>query len=92
MINGMMRRVVVWIKSAVAMRDGRLSLRANFSWTFMGRVVYVGCQWGMLTVLAKLGSPEMVGRFSLGLAVTAPIILNTERVMLRAGNAGMRAP
>ncbi|QIN77701.1 oligosaccharide flippase family protein [Rubrobacter marinus] len=41
----------------------------------MGYAVYVGCQWGMLVVLAKLGSPEMVGRFALGLAITAPIIL-----------------
>lgn len=54
-----------------------LSLRANFSWTFVGNVVYAGCQWGMLMVLAKLGSPEMVGQFALGLAVTAPIIMLT---------------
>lgn len=52
-----------------------LSLRANFSWTFAGNVVYAGCQWGMLVVLAKLGSPEMVGQFALGLAVTAPVIM-----------------
>jgi O-antigen/teichoic acid export membrane protein len=54
-----------------------LSLRANFSWTFLGNVVYAGCQWGMLTALAKLGTPEMVGRFSLGLAVTAPVFMLT---------------
>jgi O-antigen/teichoic acid export membrane protein len=29
----------------------------------------------MLVVLAKLGTPEMVGQFALGLAVTAPIIM-----------------
>ncbi len=52
-----------------------LSLRANFSWTFVGNVVYAGSQWGMLVVLAKLGTPEMVGQFSLGLAVTAPVIM-----------------
>lgn len=55
----------------------RLSLRANFSWTFVGNVVYAGCQWGMLVVLAKLGSPEMVGQFALGLAITAPVIMFT---------------
>jgi O-antigen/teichoic acid export membrane protein len=52
-----------------------LSLRKNFSWTFAGNFIYAGCQWGMLVVLAKLGSPEMVGQFALGLAVTTPIIL-----------------
>lgn len=52
-----------------------LSLRANFSWTFVGNVVYAGCQWGMLVVLAKLGTPEMVGQFALGIAVSSPIIM-----------------
>ena len=52
-----------------------LSLRRNFSWTFFGNLVYAGCQWGMLVVIAKLGTPEMVGKFTLGLAVTAPIVL-----------------
>lgn len=54
-----------------------LTLRRNFSWTFIGNGIYAVCQWGMLMVLAKLGSPEMVGQFTLGLAVTAPIIMFT---------------
>lgn len=55
-----------------------LTLRRNFSWTFVGNVVYAACQWGMLVLLAKLGSPEIVGQFTLGLAVTAPVILFTD--------------
>ena len=47
-----------------------LTLRRNFSWTFAGNAVYAACQWGMLVVLAKLGSPEMIGQFTLGLAVS----------------------
>jgi O-antigen/teichoic acid export membrane protein len=54
-----------------------LTLRRNFSWTFTGHLVYAASQWGMLVVLAKLGSPEMVGQFTLGLAVTAPVIMFT---------------
>lgn len=54
-----------------------LTLRRNFSWTFVGNFVYAACQWGMLVVLAKLGTPEMVGQFTLGLAVTAPVIMFT---------------
>jgi O-antigen/teichoic acid export membrane protein len=54
-----------------------LTLRRNFSWTFAGNVVYAACQWGMLVVLAKLGSPEMVGQFTLGFAVAAPVIMFT---------------
>jgi O-antigen/teichoic acid export membrane protein len=62
---------------------GARSLRANFSWTFVGNVIYAACQWAMLVVLAKLGSPEMVGQFALGLAITAPVILLTN-LQLRA--------
>ncbi|MCB9422102.1 MAG: lipopolysaccharide biosynthesis protein [Ardenticatenaceae bacterium] len=52
----------------------RLTLRANFSWAFVGSIVYAAAQWGMLVVLTKLGSPEMVGVFAIGLAVGTPIM------------------
>lgn len=58
-----------------------LSLRQNFSWTLLGNVIYAGCQWGMLVVLAKIGSPEKVGQFALGLAITAPIIIFSEMAL-----------
>ncbi len=44
-------------------------------WNLGGTVVYAACQWGILVALAKLGSPEAVGRFAFGLALTAPIFL-----------------
>jgi O-antigen/teichoic acid export membrane protein len=56
---------------------GSLPLRTNFAWTFVGNAIYAGCQWGMLVVLAKLGSPAMVGQFALALAITAPVLLFT---------------
>jgi O-antigen/teichoic acid export membrane protein len=62
------------------------SLRLNVSWTFAGNVIYAACQWGMLVVLAKLGSPEMLGRFALALAVTAPVYMFTN-LQLRAVEA-----
>ena len=63
-----------------------LTLRSNFSWTFAGNVFYAAAQWGMLTCLAKMGTPEMVGQFALGLAVTAPVIMFTN-LNLRAVQA-----
>jgi O-antigen/teichoic acid export membrane protein len=54
-----------------------LTLRRNFSWTLIGNLIYAASQWGMLVVLAKLGNLEMVGQFTLGLAITAPIITFT---------------
>lgn len=65
------------MRSTVNNLHSGLSLRANFSWTLLGNLVYAGCQWGMLVVLAKLGSPAMVGQFSLGLVVTAPVFMLT---------------
>jgi O-antigen/teichoic acid export membrane protein len=53
------------------------SLRANFKWTFAGNVVYAACQWGMVSILAKAGSPAVVGQFALGLAISAPIFMFT---------------
>jgi O-antigen/teichoic acid export membrane protein len=50
-------------------------LRADFTWVLSGNVLYSACQWGIVVVLAKLGSPAQVGEYALGLAVSAPIVL-----------------
>jgi hypothetical protein len=52
-----------------------MPLRINFGWTLAGNVVYAGCQWAILVAIAQLASPDAVGKFSLGLAVTAPVFL-----------------
>jgi O-antigen/teichoic acid export membrane protein len=62
------------------------SLRNNFVWTFAGSVLYAGCQWGMLSAIAKLGSPSIVGQFTLGLAISAPVFMFTN-LQLRAVQA-----
>jgi O-antigen/teichoic acid export membrane protein len=62
------------------------SLRANFGWTFSSNAFYAACQWGMLSVLAKAGSPAIVGEFALGLAITAPVFMFTN-LQLRAVKA-----
>ena len=53
------------------------SLRSNFAWTLTANVVYGGCQWAMLSALAKLGSAAIIGQFTLGLAISAPVFLFT---------------
>ncbi len=73
-------------KTATGAAARVLSLRANFSWTFAGNVVYSGCQWAMLVALTKLGSQAMAGQFVLGLAVTAPVLMLTN-LQLRAVQA-----
>jgi O-antigen/teichoic acid export membrane protein len=53
----------------------RGSLRSNFSWTLVGNLAYATCQWLLIVVIAKLGSPEMVGRFTLAVAVCSPLMI-----------------
>jgi O-antigen/teichoic acid export membrane protein len=50
------------------------SLRRNFSWTFVGNVVYSACQAGILMLLAKIGNPEMVGKYGLAMAIATPVL------------------
>jgi len=54
-----------------------LSIKTNSLWNLIGNLIYALTQWGMLVVIAKYGSVEMVGIFTLGLAITAPIMLLT---------------
>ncbi len=65
------------LEPACVSENAALSLKANFGWTFVGNAIYMGCQWGILIVLAKVGNPVMVGKFALGLAVTAPVMMLT---------------
>ncbi len=50
-------------------------LRVSFSWTLAGNVIYAACQFGMLSALAKLGSPSVVGQYALALAVATPLFM-----------------
>lgn len=52
-----------------------LSLGQNFSWTFIGTGISSACNWAMLAVLAKLGTVEMVGLYTLALAISQPIMV-----------------
>lgn len=59
---------------AGATRLAELSLRQNIGWTLVGRGFYAGCQWGILVLLARLTTPEIVGQFVLATAITAPVL------------------
>jgi O-antigen/teichoic acid export membrane protein len=51
------------------------SLGVNLAWMVAGTVWNGFCQWAMLIVLAKLGTIEMVGAFTLGVAIATPILM-----------------
>jgi O-antigen/teichoic acid export membrane protein len=50
------------------------TLRADFVWTFVGNGVYAACQWAVLVLLAKTGTPELVGQYAFAVAVATPVI------------------
>ena len=56
-----------------AQSDRPLNLKRSFSWSFLGNLVYGVCQLGMLMAIAKMGTPEMVGQFTLGIAIITPV-------------------
>ena len=51
------------------------SLGRSFGFALGGNVLYAVAQWLVPVVLAKFGTPSVVGQFSFALAVTAPVIL-----------------
>ncbi|AQQ55142.1 lipopolysaccharide biosynthesis protein [Planococcus lenghuensis] len=53
----------------------KISLKKNILWVFLGNLVYAICQWGILISITKLGSPEIVGQYALGLAIAAPYFI-----------------
>ena len=50
-------------------------LGRSFGFALAGNVLYALSQWLLLVVLAKFGTPGIVGQFSFALAVTAPVFL-----------------
>ncbi|MGK5443202.1 lipopolysaccharide biosynthesis protein [Micromonospora sp. URMC 105] len=48
---------------------------ADVAWSLAGLAAATLAQWGLILVLARIGSPVMVGQYALGLAVSAPVVL-----------------
>jgi O-antigen/teichoic acid export membrane protein len=51
------------------------SLRSGFLWTVAGNAANGFSQWAVLSVIAKLGSAEMLGHYALAVAVTLPVAM-----------------
>jgi O-antigen/teichoic acid export membrane protein len=50
-------------------------LKRDFTWVLAGNIFYSACQWLIVVVLAKLGTPQKLGEYAWGLAISAPILL-----------------
>jgi O-antigen/teichoic acid export membrane protein len=55
--------------------DKKLPLKVNFSWNFLGNIVFSFGQWAILAILTKLVIVEEVGNYSYAVAFTAPFVL-----------------
>jgi len=51
------------------------SVRASFLQVSVGFGVYAACQWATVAVLAKLGTPELVGQYAFAVALTTPLLM-----------------
>ena len=63
--------------------QGSAAFQSHLFFAFSGNLSYALSQAAMLIVLAKFGTPAMVGQFGLGLALTTPILL-LSKLQLRA--------
>src|SRR6266481_6885822 len=78
-------------QSLFAAQSGRRpSLRADFSWMFVGNAIYAGGQFLTLMLLAKLVSPELVGQYALGLAIVYPVMMITNLQLRAVMTSGAR--
>ncbi len=73
------------ISTASVEHKPSMSLRANFSATFVGNAVFAASQWAILILIAKLGSNVMLGQYALALAIVTPVMqfshLNLQAVL-----------
>lgn len=60
---------------AIGLQTPGLSLRANFAWSLAGNVSYAAAQWLTVVALARIGDSQMVGAYSLALAISSPVFL-----------------
>ena len=50
-------------------------MRSDFAWTLAGNAFYAASQWAILSMAAKLGGAEMLGRYALVVALTMPVVM-----------------
>ena len=67
-----MKTRINWVKWRDSLNN---EISRNISWSLFGSFGYAVCQWMILTIIAKLGTPSILGEYSLGLAITAPVIM-----------------
>lgn len=52
-----------------------LSVKTNFTYNFAGKITYAASRAITIILIAKMGSAEMIGQYTLALAVTSPVFM-----------------
>ncbi|GAB1793267.1 lipopolysaccharide biosynthesis protein [Priestia megaterium] len=52
-----------------------ISLKSNFIWTLLGNVIFYASQWLITITIVKVGSNELAGIYSLGIAIATPLFV-----------------
>jgi O-antigen/teichoic acid export membrane protein len=78
-------------EKTIAPHGNAPSLRADFSWMFVGNAVYAAGQFLILMLLAKLVRPELVGQYALGMAIVYPVMMFTNMQLRSVITSGRRA-
>ena len=63
------------VQNAQKKTENRPGTGSNFAWMVTGTVWSGVCQWALLVVLAKLGTVDMLGTFTLALAIAFPVLM-----------------
>jgi O-antigen/teichoic acid export membrane protein len=62
------------LQASQAMASGQ-GIRSNLVWMITGTMWSGFCQWVLLVALAKVGTVDMVGAFTLGMALVLPVLM-----------------
>ena len=82
--SSLQTQVPTLLRGAVRSCVGRTAtVYQNVGWSIIGNFFYAFSQWIILVIIARLSSPELLGRFALAFATSAPIFLVTN-LQLRA--------
>lgn len=52
--------------------NARSPLTKQVTWALLGSASFSACQWVTILIIARLGTPTMVGQYALGLAISVP--------------------
>ena len=50
------------------------SLKNSIFWSFVGNLIFLGCQWLVMIVLARMSTPFLAGQYAIALGFTMPVI------------------